>query len=80
MPFKSKKQAAYLHEMDAKGTLPKSINLPEWDAASKGKKLPVYADPMKQALSNKVKEHSQNLGVAPKMASIKQQVKIRKKI
>lgn len=82
MPFKSKKQAAFLHEKAREGTLPKSIDLPEWDAASKGKKLPTYAgDPMKSALGNVRKQHAEKLGVAPKMKAIASNLpKIRKKI
>ena len=45
MPFKSQKQRAYFHALEGRGELPKSINLPEWDKASKGKKLPEYASP-----------------------------------
>lgn len=39
MPYKSQAQAAYFHthkkELEAQG-----VNVAEWDAASKGKKLP----------------------------------------
>ena len=42
MPYKSKAQAAYFHthkaELEKEG-----VNVGEWDAASKGKKLPAKA-------------------------------------
>jgi len=42
MPYKSKAQAGYFHahkkELEKQG-----VNVSEWDAASKGKKLPEHA-------------------------------------
>lgn len=42
MPFKSRAQQGYMHWLESKGKLPKSVNLNEWDEASKGKKLPQH--------------------------------------
>ena len=42
MPFKSKSQMRYFHFLQSEGKLPKSVNLDEWDAATKGEKLPQH--------------------------------------
>lgn len=46
MPYKSKSQAGYFHahkkELEAQG-----VDVDEWDAASKGKKLPQKKKPTK---------------------------------
>jgi len=40
MPFKSLKQARYMHWAQENGKLPKSVNLNEWDKATDFKDLP----------------------------------------
>lgn len=40
MPFKSVKQARYMHWAQENGKLPKSVNLNEWDKATDFKHLP----------------------------------------
>lgn len=42
MPYKSKAQAAYFH-IHKKELQKQGVNVAEWDAASKGKKLPQKA-------------------------------------
>ena len=42
MPYKSKRQQAYFHYLEAQGKLPKSIDINEWDDASKGEELPEH--------------------------------------
>ena len=41
-PYKSGAQRGYFHWLESKGKLPKSIDLHEWDEASKGKDLPEH--------------------------------------
>lgn len=36
MPFRSKKQRRYFHYLESKGKLPSSINIKEWESATKG--------------------------------------------
>jgi hypothetical protein len=40
MPYKSLKQAKYMHWAQEHGKLPKSVNLSEWDKATNFKTLP----------------------------------------
>jgi len=40
MPFKSLKQARYMHYAQEHGKLPKSVDLNEWDKATDFKTLP----------------------------------------
>lgn len=44
MPYKSLAQAAKFHEMLKEGKISKDV-VDEWDAASKGKKLPQHVKP-----------------------------------
>lgn len=44
MPFKSMAQEKYFHWLASKGKLPKSIDLHEWDEATKGHELPEHAE------------------------------------
>jgi hypothetical protein len=43
MPYKSKKQERYMHAAEKRGDISKKV-VDEFDAASKGKKLPESAD------------------------------------
>jgi hypothetical protein len=47
MPYKSKAQAAYFHE-HKKELEKKGVDVNEWDASSKGKKLPEHAPKKKK--------------------------------
>lgn len=44
MPYKSKAQAAYFHRFKSR-LEGEGVNVDEWDAASKGKKLPDRVSP-----------------------------------
>lgn len=47
MPYKSRAQAAYFHE-HAKELEKQGVNISEWDATSKGKKLPKHVKKSKK--------------------------------
>lgn len=48
MPFKSLKQAKYMHWAQQNGKLPKSVDLKEWDKSTDFKDLPKTATKFKK--------------------------------